>query len=146
MELEVRLLKCYAKLKPIDQKNIYTYTFQRLLSCTTPAPYKVQMALAFGNFIFSAPSEKSNWKVILSYEGEVFSLSDWKGYEWDIWSETDSQMNQKRAQEIRNQISKAWKVVEETLIPALEAERNKRKFLLNNPYRTLKDLYDFHAK
>lgn len=137
-----RLLKDFA---PLNAETNSCPTFVNILTRNyNPPAYIVEILLldirGFKNY---GVLDKVLWHTYFEYKNYPFMVHDYKFGSWDIEGiRNDGEMVQ-LAEEIRNRIMRASKILDESLRNVLKIEVEKGKFYLNNMFRKLSSIFHF---
>ncbi len=111
-----------------------------------PPTYFVFMLMRAANFTAYSDWDKSRWQFYVQYKDIHFCIRDWKMSAWSIDAlemSIDKEGAMKIAEELRARIVKTGRNLEKFLQPELQKFIEENNYALPNPYRHLRNLYDY---
>jgi len=137
------------KRKLRDFKPILSTPSNRTTSVITgirdPPSYIVQyVLLAVLGLDHYGRSDKVWWQTYFTYKNRIFKVRDYKFGSWTIEGDDHTEEGKKVADEIKERISKACKVLDEVLYQELKQKVDIGDYHINNAHRKLVDIFEFH--
>lgn len=134
--------------KPFEPEPVSYSKFVALLPINyNPPAYMVQMLLlGILGFKDYGIMDKVLWHTYFEYKNYPFMVMDYKFGSWTIEGIRNNKEMMELAEEIRNKIIKASKVLDRILYKDLKTEVGKGKFYLNNVFRKLSSIYYFYEE
>jgi len=134
--------------KPSYQSNEDFLKFVNIITgIYHPPAYMVELLLlgilGFKNY---GRLDKIWWHTYLEYKNHKFMIRDYKFGTWSIESTEYNEETVKLAEEIRNKIIAASKLLDKLLYDSLNEKIEKNDFYLNNVYGRLSYIYEFYKE
>lgn len=111
-----------------------------------PPTYFVFMLMRVANFTAYSDWDKSRWQFYVQYKNIHFCIRDWKMSAWSIDAlemSIDKEGAMKIAEELRIKIVQTGRNLEKFFQPDLRKFIEENNYALPNPYRHLRNLYDY---
>lgn len=85
--------------------------------------------------------DKSAWKINIRYRGRKLRISAWERGCWSIDAPEDSPIDRQAAMHLKLKIQKAWRILDEALVPELQRCVDEENFSVHNAYGEIRTLY-----
>jgi len=140
-----QMLKDFTLFEP--KPDDYSKFVNILTGNYSPPSYIVQiLLLRIMDFKDYGRMDKVFWHTYLYYKNYPFMISDYKFGSWTIEGARNDEGMVRLAEEIRNKIIKASKVLDKALYSELKSQIEKENFYINNVYYKLSSFYDFYEE
>lgn len=149
MEEKNIINQVFQDFKPFEPEPREVSKFSNILTGNYEPPAYIVKILLFGILEFKnygSIMEKVLWTTFFKYKNHLFMIRDYKFGSWTIEGIKKDKETLSLANEIRNNIIKASKLLDKVLYSYLKSKIEKENFHLNNVYHKLISFFDFYEE